>query len=93
MRVFVNGEEEMMLLEEDKEDLAEKPWKYVLKGSQRHLSIGFDLTTDQITMKHLGVDAEKLPQVEKILEICRNKIVDTTIGDQRQVQFHTIFDN
>ena len=61
----------------------------------RHLSIGFNLEAAQLTLKHNGDDVEKLPQVEKVLQICRNKTTTTksSTSDQRMTQFHTIYDN
>ena len=50
-----------------KERLAAKPIKYVLKGTQRYLSIGYDLAVDHLTIKHEGVDAIKLPPHTKSL--------------------------
>ena len=50
-----------------KERLASKPIKYVLKGTQRYLSIGYDLEADHPTIKHEGVDAIKLPPPTKSL--------------------------
>ena len=50
-----------------KERLAAKPIKYVLKGTQRYLSIGYDLAAGHLTIKHEGVDAIKLPPPTKSL--------------------------
>jgi len=76
-----------------KERLAEKPFKFKTECG-RHLSIGFNLETAQLTLKHNGDDVEKLPEVEKELpKICRNKITKSSTGDQRMTQFHTIYDN
>jgi len=36
---------------------------------------------------------EKLPEVEKELKICRNKIMESSTADQRITQFHSIYDN
>jgi len=56
-----------------KERFAGKPLKLVTKCG-RHLSISFNLKTSQLTLKHNGDDVESLPEVEKELKICRNKI-------------------
>ena len=48
-----------------KERLAAKPIKYVLKGTQRYLSIGYDLAAGHPTIKHDGVDVVKLPPPTK----------------------------
>ena len=56
-----------------KERLAGKPFKFITECG-RHLSIGFNLEATQLTLKHNGDYVEKLPQVEKVLQICRNKI-------------------
>ena len=50
-----------------KERLAAKPIKYVLKGTQRYLSIGYDLAAGHLTIKLEGVDAVKLPPPIKSL--------------------------
>ena len=50
-----------------KECLAAKPIKYVLKATQRYLSIGYDLAAGHPTIKHEGVDAIKLPLLIKSL--------------------------
>ena len=50
-----------------KERLAAKPIKYVLNGTQRYLSIGYDLAAGHLTIKHEGVDAIKLPPPIKSL--------------------------
>ena len=51
----------------------------------RHLSVGFNLEAAQLTLKHNGDDVEKLPEVKKVLNICRNKIMKSSTGDQRYV--------
>ena len=56
----------------------------------RRLSIGFNLETNQLTLKHNGDDVEKLPQVEKVLQICRNKIKHSSTSDQRYVSLISI---
>ena len=71
--------------------LSIKPQKYVLKDSQRHLSIGYKQGSSwkgHLTMKIQGVDCDKLPQVQMGDGIFKNKIVDTAVGDLRLVQFH-----
>ena len=67
-----------------KEKLAGKPFKFMTKCG-RHLSIGFNLKTSQLTLKHNGDDVENLPEVEKELRICRNKITKSSTSDQRYV--------
>ena len=52
-----------------KQSLAKRPIKYVLKGSQKHLRIGYDLAMNHLTMKIQGVDPVKLPPATKS-EIC-----------------------
>ena len=44
-----------------KEQLAGKPFKFMTKCG-RHLSIGFNLKTSQLILKHNGDDLENLPQ-------------------------------
>ena len=44
-------------------------------------------------MMYDGADPEKLPQLKEDDKIYQNKVVDTTMGDQRQVQFHTIYND
>ena len=66
-----------------KESLADKPLKYVLKASQRYLSIGYDLAANHLTMKLQGVAANKFPLAPKSVQICHHKIVDTTTSDSR----------
>ena len=50
-------------IEEDlkREAIAAKPVKRMLKDGQVHLSIGYNLEAEHLTMKHQGVDAAKLP--------------------------------
>ena len=67
-----------------KERLAAKPFKLITKFGRR-LSIGFNLKTAQLTLKHNGDDVESLPEVEKELRICRNKIKHSKSSDQRYV--------
>ena len=67
-----------------KERLVRKPVKLMTKFG-RHLSISFNLKTDRLILKNNGEDVEKLPQVEKVLEIYRNKITKSSAGDQRYV--------
>ena len=67
-----------------KERLAVKPFKLITKFGRR-LSIGFNLKTAQLTLKHNGDDVESLPEVEKELRICRNKIKHSKSSDQRYV--------
>ena len=50
-----------------------------------HLSIVYDLFAGHLTMKWQGIDAEKLPPVKQILQICQNKIVDNDTAEQRYV--------
>ena len=76
-----------------KASLAEKPLKYVQADNEKYLSIGFNLKADHLTLKQQGVDAEKLPPVERLIQICQNKIVDYTTNDTRQIQFHVIFED
>ena len=66
-----------------KDRLAAKPVQYVLKDSQRQLSIGYDLAAGHLTLSHEGIDAEKLPPVAKDLQIYQSKIVDTSTSDTR----------
>ena len=66
------------------ERFAGKPLKLITKCG-RHLSVGFNLKNSQLTLKHNGDDVEKLPQVEKVLQICRNKIKHSSTSDQRYV--------
>ena len=41
--------------------MAAKPVKCMLKDGQVHLSIGYNLEAEQLTMKHQGVAVAKLP--------------------------------
>ena len=66
----------------NKERLAGKPIKFMTECG-RHLCVGFDLKTAQLTLKHNGDDVEKLPEVKKELNICRNKIMKSSNGDQK----------
>ena len=63
--------------------MAEKLFKHVLEYNQKHLSIGFDKGAGHLTLKQEGVDATKLPQAEKDLQIYKHKIVDNSTVDQR----------
>ena len=67
-----------------KERLADKPFKFLTECG-RHLSVGFNLEAAQLTLKHNGDDVEKLPEVKKVLNICRNKITKSSTSDQRYV--------
>ena len=88
MFVDVNGIHEMKHNVNDdtlsREGLAGKPIKLITKCG-RHLSVSFDLETDQLTLKHNGEDVEKLPKVEKVLQIYRNKVKHSQTSDQRYV--------
>ena len=82
IRIYVEGWVE--IIRDDtmsKKRLAAKPVKYALKDSQRHMSIGYNLEADHLTMRYQGVDADKLPRPQQCLEICRNKIVDSSTAD------------
>ena len=46
-----------------------------------------------VTMMYDGTDPEKLPRLKIDEKIYQNKVVDTTMGDQRQSQFHTIYND
>ena len=68
-----------------KERLAAKAVKLVTKCG-RHLSIGCNPKTAELTLKHNGDDVESLPEVEKEPpKICRNKVKHSKTGDQRYV--------
>ena len=67
-----------------KERLASKPFKIITKCGRR-LSVGFNLEAAQLTLKHNGENVEKLPEVEKKLQICRNKTTKISNDDQRYV--------
>ena len=43
---------------DSKESLAMEPIRYMLKESQRYLSIRYDSFAGHLTMKHQGVDAD-----------------------------------
>ena len=84
--ISVNGGEERKRIEDPsvtKERVAAgKPIKHVTKRGW-HLSFHFDWKAGHLTMKHQGVNAEKLPPVIPSQQICRNKIVDTETPDLR----------
>ena len=73
--------------------MAKKPIRYVLEKSKRRISIWYDLAADHLKLRHEGIDAYKLPPIEKSLQIYQNKIEVTSNGDSRQTQFHAIYDN
>ena len=56
---------------------AAKPFKHVTKF-QRYLSVSYDLAAGHLTMKHHGVNVEKLPAPVEIDVIYKNKIVTTS---------------
>ena len=89
--VEVNGKQENRIKDESlsKEQLAEKPVKFMTEFG-RHLSISFNLKKAQLTLKHNGEDVEKLPEAQKELKICRNKIMDSSTADQRYVNLISI---
>ena len=66
-----------------REQIAAKPVKCVLSDSQRHLSIGYDLTAGHLILKLQGVATDKLPAAKKIQGICQSKTVNTNTTDQR----------
>ena len=83
--IDVNGEEEKKIPDQSitKERVAAaKPIKHVTELGW-HLGIHFNLQAGHWTLKHLGVDAEKLPPVVQSQQIFRNQIVDTDTPDQR----------
>ena len=86
VRVDGKGNLEDVIYDESlsKERLSGKPFKFMTECG-RHLSISFNLKTAQPTLKHNGDDMEKLPQVEKVLQICRNKTTKSSTSDQRYV--------
>ena len=59
-----------------------KPVKYVTEQGM-YLSIVYDLLAGHLTMKWQGLDAEKLPPIKEILQICQNKIIDSDTREQR----------
>ena len=44
-------------------------------------------------MMYDGADADKLPRLKEDFKIYQNKIVDTTMSDQRLLQYHTIYND
>ena len=84
--VQVNGKSEKDERDESlsKEQLAVKPIKFTTTCG-RHLCIGFNLKEAKLTLKHNGEDVERLPEVEKVLQVCRNKITNIQAADQRYV--------
>jgi len=94
VRVVVDGYEEKQFNDKSlsRKRLAAKPLKLITQ-SGRHLSISYNLKTAQLTLKHNGDDVESLPQVVKVLQICRNKIKHSKTSDQRMTQFYTIYDD
>ena len=66
-----------------KETLATTPVKHLLKDLQKYLSIRYDTVRDCLTMNYDGTDAEKLPLLKKDQLIYQNKVVDSTVNDQR----------
>ena len=51
------------------ERVCAKPVKFVARNGM-HLRIGYDLEAKHLTMKHQGIDLEKLPPVKHSLQIC-----------------------
>ena len=64
IHIFINGHDEEVKREEEKslvkERLAAKPFKFVTR-SQRYLSIGYDLSADNLTLLFNGEDVSRLP--------------------------------
>ena len=71
--VEVNGKREKDIQDESlsKEKLAGKPLKFMTEFGRR-LSIGFNLETAQLILKHNGQDVEKLPKAEEFLQGPKN---------------------
>ena len=92
INVDIDGEREKQIKDESlsKEGIAGKPVKLMTKCG-RHLAISFNLKTSQLILKHNGEDVEKLPEVEKELNIYRNKITKSSTSDQRYVSLILIF--
>ena len=65
MRVQINGKDEELIEDRslDKKLLADKPFKYTTKCG-RKLSIGYLLDAAHLTLKHNGIDVERLPTVK-----------------------------
>ena len=65
----------------------------MLKASQRHLRIGYDMVKGHLTMDYQGIVAERLPPVMKSREIFHHKVVDTSTAKARLVSFHAVFED
>ena len=68
------------------EGLAEKPYHHLLRGSQKYLSIGYDLMEDRLTLKFQGVDIDKLPLRASKDQIYKHERVDTNTIIARYAQ-------
>ena len=62
----------------EKEDLAAKPLRYLIKHLQIWIDIGFDLEADQFKLKYIGVDVEKIRELELTDFIYKHKEVDSS---------------
>ena len=66
--IYVNGRKENRFRFKDQEALVARPIKYVTKSGM-HLSITYNLLAGHLSMRHQGIDAEKLPLVKQSLLI------------------------
>ena len=77
----------------EKEDLAAKPLRYLIKHLQIWIDIGFDLEADQFKLKYIGVDVEKIRELELTDFIYKHKEVDCSTRNMIRKVYHTIHKN
>ena len=62
-----------------KESLAEYPVKLyiMIHGTMKYVKVGYNLSENRLTLRYMGILAERLPNVNKNLQIYQNKIENT----------------
>ena len=62
-----------------KESLAECPVKLymMIHGTMKYVKVGYNLSENRLTLRYMGILAERLPNVNKNLQIYQNKIENT----------------
>ena len=76
-----------------KEDLANKPLRYLLEQMQIWIEISFDPQADSFTLSYLGIDVEKIQKVELSKNIFKHKVIETSTRNLIRYHYHTIYRN
>ena len=62
-------------------ELAWKPVRYLLERQQIWIDIGYDLEFDSFLLGYLGINLNRMRELEVSEEIFRHKVVDTSTRD------------